>query len=138
MRGCWMPRGQTLILASQSVRERAKRMIDLAPDRSVVNIQEENRTSDQNAKMWAMLSDISRAKPEGRRHTAETWKGVFMQACGWEVQFVEGLDGRPFPEGFRSSRMTVKQMADLITFIQSYGDQHGVLWTYPEDRYEET
>jgi hypothetical protein len=24
--------------------------------------------------------------------------------------------------------MTVKQMADLITYIQEYGDRHGVKW----------
>jgi hypothetical protein len=81
--------------------------------------------------MWAMLTDISVAMPEDRRMTPEQWKCVFMQACGWEVQFLEGLDGQPFPAGFRSSRMTVKQMADLITFIQEYGDRHGVRWTDP-------
>jgi len=129
-----MPKGQTLVLISQAVRERAKRLIDIAPVGAVANIREATRSGEQNDKMWAMLSDISRAKPEGRRHTAETWKAIFMNACGWEVQFIEGLDGRPFPEGFRSSRMTVRQMADLITFIQSYGDQHSVAWTYPEER----
>jgi hypothetical protein len=87
-----------------------------------------NRSDLQNRKMWAMIRDISQAQPEGRKLTPDEWKAVFMQACGWEVQFLEGLDGRPFPAGFRSSRMTVKQMADLITFIGAYGDHHGVLW----------
>ena len=88
----------------------------------------EKRSDEQNRKMWAMIRDVSNARPDGRTLTPDEWKAVFMQACGWEVQFLEGLDGRPFPAGFRSSRMTVKQMADLITFIQAYGDQHGVLW----------
>jgi hypothetical protein len=52
-----------------------------------------------------------------------------MNACGWEVQFIEGLDGRPFPQGFRSSRMTVKQMADLITYIMAFGAENGVRWS---------
>lgn len=121
--------GQTLILSNLVVRERAKRLIDLAPEAAVVNIREATRNADQNAKMWAMLSDISRAKPEGRRLTPDDWKAVFMNACGWEVQFVEGLDGRPFPQGFRSSRLTKRQMADLINFIGSYGAQHGVQWS---------
>lgn len=126
--------GQTLILSNPVVRDRAKRMIDLAPEGAVVNIREATRNADQNAKMWAMLSDISRAKPDGRRLTPDDWKAVFMNACGWEVQFIEGLDGRPFPQGFRSSRLTKRQMADLINFIAAYGAQHGVRWSDEAER----
>lgn len=121
--------GQTLILGNPVARAAAKRLIDLAPEGAVVNIREATRNADQNAKMWAMLSDISRTKPEGRRLTPDDWKAVFMNACGWEVQFIEGLDGRPFPQGFRSSRLTKRQMADLINFIASYGARHGVIWS---------
>jgi len=124
-----MAKGQTIILGNG--RQVAHRLVDAAPNGAVLNIAEPRRTLDQNDKMWAMLSDISRAQPEGRRHTAEDWKAIFMNACGWEVQFIEGLDGRPFPSGFRSSRMTKRQMADLITFIQEYGDRHLVQWTEP-------
>ena len=121
--------GQTVILRGPSQRDFAKGLIDQAPDDAVVNIKEANRTVDQNAKMWAMLSDVSRAKPEGRRHTTEVWKQLFMHACGHEVQFEMGLNGQPFPTGFRSSRLTKAQMADLITCIYQYGDKHGVRWT---------
>ena len=127
-------KGQTIILASERQRAIAHALIDRAPDGFVFNIHEPNRTLDQNAKMWAMLSDIARAKPEGRMMTAEMWKCVFMHACGYEAQFLNGLDGLPFPVGFRSSRMTKAQMADLITFIQEYGDRHGVRWSEPKER----
>ena len=123
--------GQTVILRGLDQRSLAKRLIDAAPVDAVVNIREATRTDPQNDKMWAMLSDVSRAKPQGKRYTSDDWKAIFMNACGWEVQFIEGLDGRPFPSGFRSSRLTVRQMADLITFIQAYGDQHGVRWSEP-------
>lgn len=121
--------GQTIILRSQAQRDTAKRLIDLAPNDAVVNVKEATRNADQNARLWAMLSDISRAKPEGRMMGPELWKAVFMQACGYEVQFLNGLDGMPFPAGFRSSRLTVRQMADLISFVSAYGDQHGVKWS---------
>ena len=107
----------------------AHTLIDKAPAGYVMEVREPRRTGEQNDKMWAMLTDISVAMPEGRKMIPDEWKAVFMQACGWEQQFLEGLDGRPFPTGFRSSRMTVAQMADLITFIQAYGDQHGVKWS---------
>ena len=125
--------GQTVIIRGDSQRTLAKQLIDLAPMDAVVNVREATRNADQNARLWAMLSDISRAKPEGRKHTAEVWKALFMQACGYEVQFLQGLDGNPFPAGFRSSRLTVRQMADLITFIAAYGDQNGVRWSERQD-----
>lgn len=120
---------QTIILRGDSQRMLAKALIDKAPVDAVVTVKEATRNLDQNAKCWAMLSDISRAKPEGRTMTAELWKAVFMQACGHEVQFLNGLDGLPFPAGFRSSRLSVRQMADLISFVSAYGDQHGVRWS---------
>ena len=120
---------QTIILRGYSQRMLAKALIDKAPVDAVVTVKEATRNLDQNARLWAMLSDISRAKPEGRTMTAELWKCVFMQACGHEVQFLNGLDGLPFPAGFRSSRLTVRQMADLISFVSAYGDQHCVKWS---------
>ena len=121
--------GQTIILSGDRQRHFAHTLIDRAPWDAVINIREAKRTVDQNAKLWAMLSDISRAKPEGRTHTTEVWKALFMNACGHECQFEMGLDGRPFPVGFKSSRMTKGQMADLITFILQWGDAHGVQWS---------
>jgi hypothetical protein len=123
---------QTIILRGPEQRALAKRLIDAAPVDGIVRISEPTRNLDQNARMWAMLSDVSRAKPEGRHWTPETWKCAFMHSLGHQVQFCEGLDNSgPFPLGFRSSRLTVKQMADLITVIQEYGDRHGVRWTDP-------
>lgn len=117
------------ILNSPLSRERAKMLIERAPAGYVAQVTEPRRTLPQNDKMWAMLSDISAAQPENRKHTPDDWKAIFMNAAGWEVQFLPGLDGRPFPSGFRSSRMTKTQMGDLLDYIQSYGDQHGVQWT---------
>lgn len=122
--------GQTVILGTRSDRALAHRLVDAAPPGAVVNIREGKRSLDQNAKLWAMLSDVSRAMPEGRRHTADVWKCLFMAACGHAVQFEAGIDGGPpFPVGFRSSRLSVREMAELITFIQEYGDRHGVAWS---------
>jgi hypothetical protein len=126
---------QTVILRGKSQRDFAKAMIDRAPVDAVVRISEATRNLDQNARMWAMLSDVSRAKPEGRHWTPETWKCAFMHSLGHQVKFCEGLDSSgPFPLGFHSSRLTVRQMADLITVIQEYGDRHEVRWTDPAYR----
>jgi len=123
---------QTVILRGDKQRAFAKRMIDAAPADAVVKVSAPKRNVDQNARMWSMISDVSRAKPEGRNWVPETWKAAFMQSLGHQVQFCEGLDDSgPFPIGFRSSRLTVRQMADLITVIAEYGDRHGVQWLEP-------
>jgi len=61
---------QTVIIRGASQRELAKHLIDRAPIDAVVQIKERARTVDQNAKLWAMLSDVARAKPEGRVHVS--------------------------------------------------------------------
>lgn len=118
-----------VILQGDFSRAQARRIVDRAPHGYVVEVREPKRTLDQNNKLWAMLTDVSVAMPMGRRHTPDDWKAIFMNACGWECQFVEGLDGRPFPKGFRSSHLTKAQMGDLIDFIQAFGDEHGVRWS---------
>lgn len=123
---------QTIILHGKSQRDFAKRLIDLAPQDAVVKIAAAGRTLSQNDRLWAMLSDVSRAKPEGRKHTPEVWKALFMSACGHAVQFENGLDGTPFPVGFRSSRLTKAQMSDLIEFVMEYGSRHNVRWSEEE------
>ena len=120
-----------LKLTDHRVRERAKGIIDAAPDGYVVSVREPTRSLDQNAKMWPMLADISRAEPKGWKLTDNDWKAILMHACGWEVQFLPGLDGRPFPHGFKSSNLTVRQMSDLIEFIYAFGSEHGVEWSEP-------
>jgi NinB protein len=127
--------GQTVILHGKSQREFAHKLIDAAPVGAVLNVREAKRTNDQNAKIWAILSDISRAKPEGRMWTPETWKCAFMHVLGHQVQFCEGLDGSgPFPLGFRSSKLSVKQMTDLIETAYEYGARHGIVWSEPKER----
>lgn len=121
-----------LRLTNAFSRERAKKIIDHAPEGWTVTVEAPRRTLDQNDMLWSLLTDISVAKPMGRRHTPDDWKAIAMNACGWECQFVEGLDGRPFPLGFRSSKMTKPQMSNLIEWLLAFGSEHGVRWTHEQ------
>jgi hypothetical protein len=118
-----------IILGSDYSRKRAIEAVVAAPDGHVFTLTEPKRSNDQSAKMWAMLTDISRAEPMGRKHTPDDWKAILMNACGWECQFIEGLDGRPFPQGFRSSQLTKGQMSSLIESMFAFGAEHGVAWS---------
>ena len=125
---------QTVILRGLEQRALACGLVRAAPPDAVVQISPPKRTPDQNALFWALLSDLSRAKPDGRKHTPEAWKALVMHACGYEARFEMGLNGEPFPVGFRSSRLSKSQMSDLIEFIYAYGARHGVRWSEPMER----
>lgn len=118
-----------IVLGSKFTRERVKRIVDHAPAGYVAAITPPKRTLEQNDRLWAMLTDISLSKPLGRRHTPDDWKAIAMNACSWECAFLEGLDGRPFPIGFRSSKLSKSQMSTLIDWLQAFGDEHGVRWS---------
>jgi hypothetical protein len=124
---------QTVILRGPGQRSLAKQMIECAPLDAVVTIRPATRSLDQNARLWAMISDVSRAKPEGRTHTPEVWKCLFMHACGHAVQFEMGLNGQPFPVGFRSSKLKKHEMSDLMECVSEYGARHGVAWSEPNE-----
>jgi hypothetical protein len=127
-----MADGQTIILSNPVARAQFKRLADLAPHGAVGNIREPRRTTDQNDKMWAMLSDISRAKPEGRTLPTHKWKALFMDAIGIPADWEPGLSGGVVNVGYRSSRLTKAQMSDLIEQMYAYGAEHGVEWTEPK------
>lgn len=112
-------------------RQFAKSEIDRAPHGWIVTLKEPTRTVDQNARMWAMLTDLSKQQPDGIVETPDGWKMLVMHAAGHECQFMQGLDGRPFPVGFRSSRLSVRQASDLMDWISAYGDERGVVWSEP-------
>lgn len=119
---------QTVILDSRYWVEKAHKLIDAAPVGAVMTIAPPKRSTDQNAKMWALLSEISRAKPDGRMWPPETWKAAFMHLLGHQVRFADGLDeSGPFPVGFRSSRLSKQQMSDLIECATEYAARHGII-----------
>ena len=120
---------QTVWLRGEHQRRLAHQLIDHAPVDAVVKVSAAKRSDDQNAKMWAMLSDISRAKPEGRMHIPEVWKCIFMAALGHEVKFEMGLDNQFFPLGFKTSKLTKPEMSDLIEFIYAYASKHNIKWS---------
>ncbi len=117
--------GHTVILGSK--RDYAHRLIDKAPAGSVVTIARPRRTSDQNARLWALLSRISAAKPEGRELTPDIWKSLFMHSLDHEQRFEMALDGKGFvPMGFRSSKLTKDQFSDLFLVIEEYAARQNI------------
>lgn len=127
--------GYTRILNTRYARQSAHALIDAAPQGSVVTVRQPTRTDAQNRRLWALLSDIALAKPQGRKMSPDAWKCLFLAACGHKCLFEPSLDGEGVvPLGFKSSRLSVAEMADVLECIQAFGDEHGVRWTEPQER----
>ena len=110
----------------------ALRWLNNASDGVVVEFRKGQRSGEQNRRFWAMLGDLSKqAEHNGRKFTADQWKYLVMHACGHEVQFMNGLNGEPFPAGFRSSKLNKEQMSELMEFMSAYGAENGVVFREP-------
>ena len=95
----------------------------------VVTAKPETRSLEQNARMWAMLSDISRQVVwHGRKLSPEEWKHVFTAALK-KQDVVPGLDGGFVVLGLSTSKMTRREMGDLQTLMEAFGAERGVVWS---------
>jgi hypothetical protein len=124
---------RVLILSHDVARQRAVEAVREAPVGHTVTIAEPKRNSEQNARMWAMLGDVSRQVDwYGKRLTPEDWKHVFSASLR-RLEVVPNLDGTGFVAlGMSTSRLSVREMADLITLIDAFGAERGVEWSESE------
>lgn len=119
--------GQTFRLTHAGQRARVADLAWRAPEGVVVEFREPTRSNEQNAKMWALLTDIARAKPGGRVMSVDAWKALFMHAAGFKCHFEPSLDGAGVvPMGFKSSRLTKVEFSDLIECITAFAAQHDI------------
>ena len=131
-----------VILRDDFAKERFIRVVRQAPSDHVGIVEEVGRSLDQNKKMQAMLSDIALAAPGGRKLLPHQWKALFMDALERETsnaafgsRWEPSLDGQGVVNlGYRSSKLKKSEMGDLISFIQAWGDENGVVWSDPAER----
>ena len=125
----------TVILRGDRQRDYARGLIERAPDDAVVTISDPRRSLGQNAKMWAMLTDLWQWGKEnglvvdGKVVTPEDWKLLMMRAADFPMQRMAGLDGEMFDIGYSSSNLTRAEMSDLIESTYAWGAERGVRWS---------
>lgn len=116
-----------LILTGPDVRERAIHWCRKVPAGTRVEFKAPSRSLEQNARMWAMLTEVSRhVEWHGQKLASEDWKDVFTAALrGYRV--VPGINAGTFvPLGMRTSDMTKEEMGDLMELIAAFGAERGV------------
>lgn len=94
------------------------------------------RSNEANARMWALLTDVSlqvQWPVDGKlqRLSPEEWKDIFTAGLTKSQRVAQGIDGGFVMLGTRTSRMTVAEMCDLQTLIEAFGAERGVRWSDP-------
>ena len=96
----------------------------------VVCIQEMTRTLEQNARMWATLTDISKQVIwHGLKLTPEEWKHVFTATLKGQ-KTVPNLDSTGFIVLGQSTRaMSKRELSNLLELAYSFGAERNVKWS---------
>lgn len=121
-------------LRTDADRKRAARWVQDVPAGTRVEFKEAKRSTEQNARMWAMLTDVaSQLKWHGQRYTPDDWKLLFLDAYKREVRMAPTLDGHGLVNmGRSSSDLSKHEMSEMIELIASFGVNHGVRFNDPE------
>lgn len=125
---------QVFQLSNPLARRNAARAIADAPDNYRVEIRPRTRSLDSNAKMWAMLADIAAQVKwpiNGvlQALSAEDWKDILSASLSQENRIAQGVRGGFVMLGKRTSRMTVREMSELIEFMHAFGAEQNVVWS---------
>ena len=120
---------QTFILAHKEARRRALAAVNDAPDGFCVTVSEPTRNLDQNARLWASLSEISKQVVwHGRKLSPQDWKHVFTSSLR-RLEVVPNIDGTGFVAlGVSTSKMSKRELSDLLELIYLFGSERGVVF----------
>lgn len=121
---------KTYVLSHPTARQNAILGVSHAPDGMVVQIKESTRNLEQNAALWAKLTDISKQVIwHGKKLAPEDWKNIFTANIK-KMDVVPNLDGTGFVAlGLSTSKMPKKEMSDLLELITFFGDERQVIWS---------
>lgn len=124
----------TIILSSPSERLRAANWASRLPAGTRIDFKEPKRSTPQNDRMWAMLTDIATSLPwHGIKLSPDDWKLLFLDALKREVRMVPNIDGNGFVSlGRSSSDLSKAEFSDLLEIIAAFGANHGVVFHDPE------
>lgn len=100
-----------------------------ADKRLILTVREETRSLEQNAKLWAMLGEISeQVEWYGQKLSPEDWKHI-LTASLKKQRAVPGIDGEFVVLGQSTSKMSVAEMSELIELMHAFGAQQNVKFT---------
>lgn len=103
----------------------------MAGTRLTIEVKKSTRSIEQNSRLWAMLTDVSKQVDwYGRKLSPEEWKHVFTAALK-KQDVVPGIDGGFVVMALSTSKMTKGEMTELQDLIEAFGAQQGVRFAEP-------
>ena len=133
---------QTFILQLDNARDRmdfawkkACEILEIGkPVKVTLDEYKSKRSLEQNAKLWACLTDIARQVQwpvDGKLQylTPDDWKDILTAGLHKSQRVAQGVDGGFVMLGQRTSKMKVGEMVELLDFIQWFGAEKGVRWS---------
>lgn len=119
-----------ITIYSAADRARAQAVLAKAPNGTRVEFKAAKRSLDQNSRMWAMLTEVSRqVEWHGLKLRPNDWKLVFLDGLKREMRVVPNIDGNGFVNlGRSSSDLSKEEMGELMELIAAFGAQHGVVF----------
>lgn len=155
-----MPAVFTLDLENPRFADVKRRFLDtlgeeLRAGKRVVSITEPKRSEEQNRLLWAVLHDLAEQVgfkparwrgntcledggyvlladvPTAKRITAEQFKDLLTAALNRPRMFA-GLEGGVVAVGLSTSRMSKRQMSELIDWTFAWGADLGVQFSEPQ------
>lgn len=122
-----MTEKRLFVMAHEMARQNAIECVRNAPAGHVVTVSPPKRNLEQNACLWARLTEIAEQLPwHGRMMSPEEWKHLFTASLKQQT-VVPNLEGSGFVAmGHATSSMTKTEMSDLLELISAFAAQHGV------------
>lgn len=104
---------------------------------TVVTFRKKSRSTEQNAKLHAMLGEVSsQVEWYGQKLDLDDWKDMFTASLR-HARVVPGIDKGTFvPLGMHTSTLTIEEMSNLIELIYAFGAEHGVVFKDPKETTE--
>lgn len=123
---------QSFVLVNDAVRANAIAAVKTALVDYRVTIAPRTRSTDQNAKLHAILSDLAASpiKWAGKRRTLDEWKAIVISghavATGTTGEVIPGMEGEFIAIRESSASMGVARAASLISYVLAFCDMNGV------------
>lgn len=117
----------TIVIKSDLDRQKAATWALKAPDGMSITFKQASRSLDQNALMWARLTEIARQVDwYGRKLTPTDWKDMFTASLRNAIS-VPGIDpGTVVVLGLHTSDMTRAEMGLLLDLIDAFAAERGI------------
>jgi hypothetical protein len=120
----------TVVIRSAPDRAKVCRWAQNVEPGTVIEFRKARRSTDQNALLWAMLTDIAQqVEWYGQKLTAEDWKDVFTASLR-KSRVIPGIEAGSFVVlGMRTSDMTKDEFSNLIELIHAFAAERGVVFS---------